>query len=229
MPDNNTPIAEPVVPVDGQQPQNSDGKTKITYTAEQQEHINELIKGAQSRAARELRAENVRLKAEAAARTAAPPVVEDLSLRLAETQAELSSLKSEKQETTVRETLRAACGQQFLDNDLAVRLLADNVKVIDGAVRAVDETGNLRLNSSFEPMTLKELAQELAAAKPFLARAEVRGGAGSKPGAGYPSNAVDLSSLFGKNSDGGKANALAMHDPQTYRRLKAAAREKGLI
>lgn len=225
MLDNNTPLAEPVAP-DGQQ---QDVKAKITYTPEQQEHINSLIKDAQSRAARELRAENVRLKAEAAARAAAPPVAEDLSLRLAETQAELTALRSEKQTNLTRETLRAACGQQFLDNDLAVRLLADNVKVIDGAVRAVDDAGNLRLNSNFEPMTLRELATELAAAKPFLARAEVRGGAGSKPGTGYPSNAVPLERLFGKNSNGGEANRLAMHDQQTYKRLKAAAREKGLI
>ncbi len=227
MPDN-APVVEPVTPAEGQQPQDGDSKAKITYSLEQQEHINLLIKDAQSRAARELRIERDELRRQIkAAKVQEPPI--DVALKLAEREAELTALKSEREATTIRETLRAAAGAQFLDTDLAVRLMHDNVKVIDGAVRAVDESGNLRLNASFEPMTLRELAAELASQKPFLARAEVRGGVGSKPAQNHTSNAVPLERLFGKNSSGGEANRLAMHDPQTYRRLKAAAHERGLV
>jgi hypothetical protein len=205
---------------------------KITYTPEQQAHLNEVIKEAQGRAARELRAENARLKAEldAAKRTPSPAADStETLLRLAQVERERDELRAAQHESTVNSALLSAAGNLFIDPALATRLMRDNVKVIDGKVVPVDETGNVRLNNSFEPMTLKDLAIELGTQRPYLARGEVRGGSGSTPSNRPLDTGVSLERLFGRNSNGAEANKLAMHNPQKYRELRALARERGLI
>jgi hypothetical protein len=80
-------------------------------------------------------------------------------------------------------------------------------------------------------MSVSELACELAAAKPFLARSFVKGGAGSVPSQGTAPAPLDLKRYFGKGSSAGaeEINRLAIHDKTAYKRLRAQAVKEGLL
>jgi hypothetical protein len=116
-----------------------------------------------------------------------------------------------------------------VDTELACSILKSSVRVIDGKPVVLDSVGEARLNSSFAPMSIAELASELAASKPFLTRGTVIGGVGSKPSQGTATPGPDLARLFGKGSSGDEANRLALHDPQTYKKLRAQAVKEGRI
>jgi len=222
MADINIPAAE----AEGQPPE----PPKVTFDDAQKARINEIVAEASRRAGSEARAEAARLTVELeAARKAQVPAAEDTDARvkLAEAEAELGSLRAAQQEATVRDALLKAAGNTFLDSDLAVRIMKDSTRLIDGKLCVVGADGAVRLNSNFEPMSAAELATELAGQKPFLARGEVRGGAGSTPTKGDTSNAVDLTIIFGKTASCQAANALAMRDPQ--RQLREQARQRGLL
>jgi hypothetical protein len=205
---------------------------KIVFDEAQKLRVNEIVREASARAGSEARAEAARLKTEleAARRAQTPPAPSaDVTLELATTRAELAALRSAQEESAVKDSLRAACGTAFIDPDLAVQILRAGVKVVNGKPVPVDSDGNERLGSDFNPMSLKEYAQELAAQKPFLARGQVRGGVGSTPSQAAPSAGPRLEDLFGPKSDGGAANRLALHDPQKYKSLRKLAVEKGLL
>ena len=153
----------------------------------------------------------------------------NLLVRLAQVESERDSLRTAQQEAATREVLRAAVGNQFIDSSLAVRLLRDSVKVVDGVVTVIDESGAPRLNSAFEPMSPRELAQELAQEKKFLARGTVLSGVGSSL-AQAPANAVNLSEYFGpKSTRAGELHRLSTYDRPRYLAMRRRAQEAGLV
>lgn len=199
---------------------------KVVFDDAQKARINEIVKEASARAGAEARAEVERIKAE-------KPIAEqstDALLKLAEAQAELSSLKSEAQESKVRDVLHAAVAKQpFFDGELAAQILRSSVKVVDGKPTVVDSNGTIRLNASFEPMTPADLAEELARTKPFMVRSTLQFGAGSVMATSRGETGVKLEDLFGKNSNGAAANRLSMTDMPKYKRMRKAAQAQGLI
>lgn len=216
MPDEQqTPVVTPGEPV------------KVTFSDEQKARINEIVKEASARAGSEARAEVERLKAE-------KPVAEqsstDALLRLAEAQAELSSLKSAAQESKVRDVLHAAVSKvPFFDGELASQILRSSIKVVDGKPTVVDANGTARLNASFEPMSVAEAAEELARTKAFMVRSTMQFGAGSVLATSRGEVGPKLEDLFGANSNGAAANRLSLTDMPRYKRMRAEAQRQGLI
>jgi hypothetical protein len=201
---------------------------KVTFSEVQQARVNEIIRDAMARAGSEARTETARVTAELAA--AKLPGTED-AVKLATANAELGSLRAEKAEASVAAVLRAAVGTTtFFDPELASQILRSSIKIVEGKPVVIGQDGQPRLNASFDPMSPAELAQELAASKPFLVRGTVGPGLGSSQRSDAVSHErIPLESIFGRGSDGGAANRLAMRSPKEYQRLKLAAREKGLI
>src|SRR5579872_3161545 len=96
------------LPVESEQPANQQPSEhhKVSFSPEQQAKVDEIIRKAQGRAAKELRTENERLRLELeATRQANPQPADDgtklLATELAATKAERDALARERQETTV--------------------------------------------------------------------------------------------------------------------------------
>ncbi len=210
---------------------------KIQFTTEQQEKVNDLIRRAQGRAAKETREELARVKAELdALKTAAPnssPDAAELARELAMTRAERDALAREKTDTALNaELFKAAASNNFHDPAIAADLVRNRVRMVDGRLVATDAAGNVRLNSQLEPMSVSEALTELAEQKPFLVRTTVRSGSGSVESRGPVDRHNSIDKLFGPNAEPGaaaKLNKIALRDIREYRRLLDAAREKGLV
>lgn len=203
---------------------------KVTFSDEQKARINEIVREASARAGAEARAETERLRKLVPA-TPAEPQSTDTLLRLAEAQAELTSLKSAAAENQISQVLhKAVAKENFFDNDLAAQILRSSVKMVDGKPVIVDASGAVRLNANFDPLTPAEAAFELATVKPYLVRSGFVGGSGSVSGGGpRAETGPALETIFGRNSDGGAANRLAMRNPKAYAAMKVRARAAGLV
>lgn len=88
-----------------------------------------------------------------------------------------------------------------------------------------------QMNSSYEPMSLKEFYKSFAASNSYLVRGEVKGGAGSSEGTKgqIQTGKYTPEQIFGPKSSSALANKLALEDKKEYTRLKAAAKAQGLI
>lgn len=214
-----TPPTEPVEP------------QKVTFTPEQKDRINEIVKNASARAGIEARAETERLRKLIPANPTEPQSTDTATLlRLAQAESELSTLKAQAQESALSEVLhKAANTQPWFDPTIAESILRNSVRVVEGVARVYDASGAVRLNSSFEPMSPAEAAAELAESKKFLVRSEMHFGSGSVMNTHHEEPGPKLETIFGRNSDGGAANRLAMKSPKTYAAMKVRARAAGLI
>jgi hypothetical protein len=210
---------------------------KIVFDQQQQEKVNQLIREAQGRAARETRAELARVQAELDAARAVSPALPDsgaavLATELAAARAELQAVKQREVENTLNtQLLSAAAAENFHSVEIATRLMRDHVRLVDGKVSVVDHAGNERLNAGLDPMTLEDFAREISQQHPYLTRSQVRSGAGSVESRGYKPS-VQLEKLFGRGAAPDAArvlNDLAKRDSAKYRSLRNAARERGLI
>ena len=198
---------------------------KVTFTDEQKVKISAIMKEVSARAGSEARSELARLKAS----LPVEPQSTDTALRLAETQAELTALKSEAHEAKLQAVLlKAVSTENFFDNQLASEILRASTRMIDGKVTIVAADGTPRLNSEFSPMTPAELARELGTSKPFLVRSNFKPGLGSIVSTNPPAT-VKLEEIFGASSNSGLANKIAMSDPSKYRRMRAQAVQAGLL
>jgi hypothetical protein len=213
--------------VDPTEPTAEPAEVKVTFDDVQKTKIADIVRAATSKA----RADAARLQSEldAVRKAALPPAADDVLVELATTRAERDSLRSQQREAVVTDALRAAIGSDFLDAELACSILKNSVRVVDGKPVVLDAAGEPRFNSSFAPMTVGELASELAASKPFLAREKMLGGSGSVPSRGTATPGPDLRTLFGKGSSGESANKLALHNPKLYKQLRTQAIKEGLI
>lgn len=93
-------------------------------------------------------------------------------------------------------------------------------------------TGQPRLNSGFEPMSIDDFMEEYAKKKPHMIRAGARFGTGSSESGGYDtsrSGKYDVKQIFGRGSDSKLATKLSLENPKEYQRLRVIAVEKGLI
>ena len=205
------------------------------YTDAQQAHINELIRSAQSRAAKGLRAELNQAKSEMqslqatldAKITAGDPRVHAEN---AELKAELAALKRAGQEAQLDATLRAAAtAAGFVDPEVGVMVLRPHVREIDGRVVGVDAEGNLLHDASMNPLSPHAVAERIAAQKPYMVRGNVHGGTGSTQRGNMPTSGPKLEDLFGKSSNSQLANNFALRQPNRYAQLRRQAREQGLI
>jgi hypothetical protein len=217
-------------------PQDTQEKpAKITFDEAQQKRVDELIRRAQGRAARELREHNEQLKTELEAlrgQQGQQAVPNDVLTELSTTRAELQAMRQKETESQIMSEVRKVTGG-FVDQELAAQLIRQGIRQVEGKLVPVDADGNPRLNSDFEPMSLEDAARDLARQKPFLARGDVRlFGAGSTEAARSTLGDVPrarLAQLFGPNSDAAAANRLALKDARAYSRYKEAARKEGLI
>src|SRR5260370_20260711 len=131
---------------------------KVVFDDAQKARINEIVKEATARAGAEARAETARLKEAAAA----APQSTDALLKLAEAQAELTTLKSESQEAKLQSALqKAVSSTPFFDPILATSVLRSSIRLVDGQPVVIDANGAPRLGPDFNPMTLSDLAIEL--------------------------------------------------------------------
>jgi hypothetical protein len=249
---------------------------KIVFTPEQQEKVNELIKDAQGRAAKELKAQyaqseakvaeleaklNEALEASKKAKTSAErkDASEDIeALRLQMEEMKSASLhkqteveqwkqrfsqKEQEVKQAKEETLavrkqnamhNAASSVGFVNPEIPVRLLEHNIQWDEDRQRFVvkGEGGTLRMNAALEPMSLKEFYEEFATNNSYLVRSESRGGTGaseSQRGVSMRDAEYPVEKIFGKNSSAKLANDLKRSNPKEYARLKAKAKEQGLI
>lgn len=206
---------------------------KVEFDARQQEKVQQLIREAQGRASREKTSEIQRLQAELAAARSVAPRVDDgaatLANDLAVARAEIAALKQNKTESILNaELLAAASSHQFIDPQLAARVMRDHVRVgEDGKVHVIGPDG-VRMNQHLEPMSVDDLAREFSQSHSFMVRTSVRSGSGSVESKTYQPP-LQLERLFGKNSNAEMANRLAKADPKKYASLRRQAREQGLL
>jgi hypothetical protein len=211
---------------------------KIAFSPDQQEKVNQLIRDAQGRAAKELRVELDRTKAELeAARTLAPKTdsgAVELAAQVSELRAERDTLRRERADSILTADLLSVAGaEEFHDTDLATRLMRDHVRLAeDGKPVVVNADGTPRLNANLDPMTLGELARAVATERPFLVRSSVRSGSGGVESRSKVEPFGGLDKLFGPGASKDAAaqlNRMALRDPQRYRSMRRQAVEKGLI
>lgn len=165
---------------------------------------------------------------------AAEPPVNPLAAELEAAHKELAKSKSEHKASIIDNALidsasRAGC----LDPSMARDLLRKNCRVSEsGQIQIVaDTTGVPRLGPDFSPMTLDALVEEFCLARPWSVRSSLKGGAGSTPASRtfQPSEYPTMADIFGRSSSSRKAADLMRKDPASYRRMKVAAKEAGLI
>lgn len=209
---------------------------KVTFDEAQQRRVDELIREAQGRAARELREANARLQAEVDAYRQRHPNLEPGELTLAnevaQLRAEKDALAREREQGQIEAQLRQAAGDTFIDADAIVKLYRGDIRLMDGRPVVVDESGNPRLNETLDPMSPADLLREVANTHKWLVRSTVRGGTGSTEASRSTLSDIndrDLARLFGPQSDSRAANQLALRDPAKYKHLRVKARERGLV
>lgn len=129
---------------------------------------------------------------------------------------------------------KAVSELNFVNNDVVSKLTDTNIRWDGekGKFVVVGDDGNPRMNSSLEPMSLKEFYSEFAAQNPYLVRGDVKAGAGS--GSSSRSDVsnngkYEVKQIFGKESNASLANQLKKSNPQEYARLKQIARDAHLI
>jgi hypothetical protein len=204
---------------------------KVVFSPEQQQKVDALIKDAMSRAGKTARAENAELKRELESLKSSAGLDTEGRAELASVKNERDILRQERAENITRSALRSVVGN-FLDQELAIDLLKRSVRLTaSGGLEVIDEAGNPRLNASYEPMTISELAKEEAARRPFMIKGAMRGGTGSTEAqSSTPSSDKTLvSQIFGPKSNSKLANQMSLQDPKKYARLRKIAIAEGLL
>lgn len=244
---------------------------KVVFDEAQQEKVNELIREAQGRAAKELREAAEAAKAEAAALKAKLAEAEQARLAAdggkdkkdvdAELKAEMERVKQSHRdelasarkvaEAKEREAAQAAEALSSMKKQIAMQAAASKINFVDtsvvttltrdkisfdkdlGRFVVLNDNGSLRMNASFEPISLDEFYAEFASTHAYLVRGDVKPGSGSaESGKNFSDrfgNNYKVEDIFGPKSDSKAANALALRNPKEYQRLKAIARDLGLV
>ena len=146
-------------------------------------------------------------------------------------EAEASSAKEKQREFERLWALEKAAGNdRFIDLSLIIKDTKDQVKWDDTYKKYVvtNEDGGVRLNKMMEPMTLEEFYEEYASKKPWAVNPLYKGGTGATKSSG-PGGKYKVEEIFGKDASAAKAQKLYKESPADYQRLKAQARELGLL
>jgi hypothetical protein len=215
---------------------------KISFTEAQQARVDEIVREAQGRAAREVRTnlervtvEKTQLEVDLAAAKAANTdydLVEKIHGESREKDKEIADLRA----VVVGQRLEAVIAEAtkdvgFVDLKSVKKLTKEKV-VINGAnqVCILDDGGHERLNDQNKPMSIVEFYQDFAANNPHFVRSDFKFGAGSTPAQQHGSNdRIPLENVFGKHSSAELANRVSMADPKKYRAMRELARKQGLI
>jgi len=198
----------------------------VVLDAGQQAHVNALIEAARQGAARDLREE---LQAAKRAETALQAEITALrESRTPQTDEELVSTQArlraaEAEVATTRADLKTAAAHTALQTAVAAGNFVNNAHV---ATLLREAAGA----SDGSAASLAQIVANFGANNPNMVRSNVIGGAGSKPSHGTPApERIDISSIFGRGSNGALANALMMRNKPEYMRLRALAVASGLI
>ena len=155
--------------------------------------------------------------------------------QLAERSREVVKAKSEAQSVRTEVAItNAASKVSFVDLGVVIKLTKDSVQLDPetGRFTVLNDNGQPRLNSSFEPMSLDEFYNDFAAKNKYLVRGNVIAGTGASEStrSTLSSNGkFEVAEVFGPKSDGAKASQLMKSDPNEYKRLKVIARAARLI
>jgi len=148
---------------------------------------------------------------------------------------EIAKAKNESLDVRKQVAISNAAGKLgFVDVSQVADLTSKSVKFDEQRGRFVvySSDGTERLNSSYEPMSLEEYYKEFADKNPHFVRGEAKGGTGSTQSTRSNSSAsakYEVGQIFGPKSNSQLANKLAQENLPEYRRLKAQAREAGLV
>lgn len=256
---------------------NQANDTKVTFDEKQQERINELIREAQGRAAKEVRTELDTIKSAHetlqselnAAKTelskaktpgekkeakgdieALQNQIDEMKRARENTVHELENLKrlsvqkdneikgAKDRETNFRKQValtKAAEKVNPFSVDQIVKLSGDAVVWSDQRQSFVvtdPNTGQERMNSGYEPMSLDEYFTEVAAKNPNLVRSTAKTGTGSTESTRYDvsnSGKYTLEQLFGPKSNAALVNRLSFDDPAEYKRMRNMAIDNGMV
>lgn len=266
-------------------PLDNDSTTESTTTTEkktpefdaaQTERVNEIVREAQGRAAKEIRQEATRLaeenrllkeqiaksggttdtkttSTETKTTDESTKKTEDVDFRAEnrriqqEFARELANIRTEAQREKERnqqlqeeirkrdkmEAIRTAMdsvGVDFVSRQDAIRLSESSIDWDEERKSFVvrDENGNLKYDAALNPKSLTQFYREFVAERPYLVKAQTRGGAGSKESSATGTK-YKLEDLFGPKSNATLANELATKNIGEYRRMRALAKEQGLV
>jgi hypothetical protein len=164
----------------------------------------------------------------------AEPIPNPLQEELDSTRKQLAKSKAEHKASIIDNALiDSASRAGLLDPTMARDLLGKNCRVSEsGQIQIIaDTTGVPRLGQDFSPLTLDGLMEEFCLQRPWAVRSSLKGGAGSTPASRtyQPSEYPNMADIFGRSSSSRKAADLMRKDPASYRRMKIAAKEAGLI
>lgn len=161
--------------------------------------------------------------------------LQSLQQQLAAKDREVAAAKDREMNIRKEVALSKAAGKiGFVDLGSVMKLTADLVKYDEATGRfvVVNEQGQVRLNSAYEPMSLEEFYQEFAAKNPWTVRSDLKPGVGSTESqrSGLSGDGkYTVEQIFGPKSNAALANKLARENKAEYRRLKTIAQESGLI
>jgi len=167
-------------------PETATTTTRPRYSEEQQSHINFLIREANGRTSRDLRAELERVQEQANAKTleldiykkGANPELIAAREALAAERAQRTAAETRQQASELRALLREEADVAgFVNAADTAKLLTGNVRFVGGKYVVVDDAGNPRAAANGAPMQVGQLVAEFAASRPYAVKSnDARGG-----------------------------------------------------
>jgi hypothetical protein len=194
---------------------------RVSFTPEQQAKVDQIVREAHGRLARDLREQLAKEKAEKAR------IEAELEIARAAASPDATALEKAQYETQQERQRREAAEQALVRRDRE-----DAIRAAARTAGFVSETQALKLVDVPEgatPAEIEKLVSDYGAANPNLIKGQVRPGSGSTPASGLPAPTVPLEKLFGRDSDARLANALAIKNPVEYKRMRAVAKAKGIL
>lgn len=154
--------------------------------------------------------------------------------QLAERTRETAKAKAEAQSIRTESAITSSASKvPFIDLGVVLKLTKDQVQFDSesGKFTVLNDAGQPRLNSSFEPMTLDEFYTDFAAKNKYLVRGNVISGTGSSENRSTLSSngKYELTEIFGSKSSSAKASEVMKNDPNEYKRLRVLAKAAHLI
>jgi hypothetical protein len=146
-------------------------------------------------------------------------------------------IKAKSEAASVRTEVaiqNAASKVPFVDLGVVMKLTKDQVQLDPetGRFTVVNEAGQPKLNSSFEPMSLDEFYTDFAAKNKYLVRGNVIAGTGSTESSRSTlstNGRFEVAEIFGPKSSSAKASELMKNDPAEYKRMRVIAKSAGLV
>jgi exonuclease VII large subunit len=217
----------------------------VTFTAEQQTKLDEIIRDSMRRTAREVRQQLEAEKQRATQLETDLQVARDALAnasnseerdRLAdEVQTLTSDLATEKAARLTAEQIATAKRREsfiskkcldynFVDADIVASLTESDIEWSE------QKQGFVIVDSEMSP---EEYFADFATKKPYLVKSDIRTGSGSsdssRSGLNSGQQRYKVTDVFGRGSNSQLANKIALESPAEYRRLKSEAKNKRLI